>query len=346
MENKPYLSLVACSRNDNHGGDMYKRMNIFVRGLIHQTRKYKLPVELIMVEWNPPEDKPLLHEILPKPEAGDPLVIRYIVVSKTLHETFEYHHLMPLFQMIAKNVGIRRATADYVLCTNVDLLFSDLMFEWLAGRPLEPDSFYRANRCDVPKDIKEDQSIPDMLAYCEANILKRAGKNALFPHFSNTTGVLFRQKWLFGYLSIMGKISAAWHGKKKILWRSLDTDACGDFTLMSKAAWEDIEGYAELESYSIHIDSLGVYAAAARDYKQVILPHELCTFHISHKGGWEFEDPIQRLTFSSRRPMLEWHDVETAGQYIIENQLRLGINKPDWGLMNEDLEEHTIGSLK
>jgi hypothetical protein len=39
---KPYLSIIAASRNDNHGGDMLKRMRLFVRGLIHQCNKFKL----------------------------------------------------------------------------------------------------------------------------------------------------------------------------------------------------------------------------------------------------------------------------------------------------------------
>jgi len=34
--------------------------------------------------------------------------------------------------MIAKNVGIRRARGRFVLCTNVDLLFSDKMVRFLA----------------------------------------------------------------------------------------------------------------------------------------------------------------------------------------------------------------------
>ena len=45
----PYISFVVTSRNDNHGGDLRKRMMIFYKGLIHQCNKFKLPCELIMV---------------------------------------------------------------------------------------------------------------------------------------------------------------------------------------------------------------------------------------------------------------------------------------------------------
>ena len=42
-------------------------MRLFLQGLLDQTRRYRFPIELIFVEWNPPEDRPPLHEVLPKP---------------------------------------------------------------------------------------------------------------------------------------------------------------------------------------------------------------------------------------------------------------------------------------
>ena len=88
MAGTPYLSIVATSRNDNHGGDALKRMTMFVNGLIAQTNRHKLPAELIMVEWNPPEDKPLLHTALPKPRDADCLILRYVIVPKAIHQRF------------------------------------------------------------------------------------------------------------------------------------------------------------------------------------------------------------------------------------------------------------------
>lgn len=67
----PYLSIVTVSRNDNHGGDMLKRMQIFVNALIFQCNKFKLPCELVMVEWNPIAGEKLLHEILPSVTQND-----------------------------------------------------------------------------------------------------------------------------------------------------------------------------------------------------------------------------------------------------------------------------------
>lgn len=120
---EPELSIVVTSRNDNHGGDMNSRMTLFVKSLIKQTNKFKLASELVFVEWNPPENRPLLNKILPTPQKGDFLKIKYVIVPNHLHRKYKYSEYIPLYQMIAKNVGIKRSKASLILCTNVDILF-------------------------------------------------------------------------------------------------------------------------------------------------------------------------------------------------------------------------------
>jgi len=53
---EPFLSVVATSRNDNHGGDIDRRMQLCLAGLAAQANRHELPVELVLVEWNPPPD--------------------------------------------------------------------------------------------------------------------------------------------------------------------------------------------------------------------------------------------------------------------------------------------------
>lgn len=339
----PYISFVATSRNDNHGGDMTKRMRIFVNGLIHQCNKYKVPCELIMVEWNPPEGKPLLNEVLPKPTKADYLTIRYIQVSKEEHQKLAFSDRLPIFQMIAKNVGIRRATSKFVVCTNIDLLFSDALFEEIAKQNFKEGHYYRTNRCDIPSDIDEKLSTEEQLIFSEKNILQRLGKNRMYPNFSDTNGFLFQ----FGKLNPIFKLLSVF--KKRIskpeneLYNALDMNACGDFTLMSKSDWEKIQGYPELEVYSLHIDSMGLFAAAAAGIKQVVLSPKQCTYHISHKGGWEFQTPKEKILFYANKPVLDWWSVYLLGMELIKNKSKYDINTPNWGLANTTLEEISIG---
>ena len=342
MTSEPRLSIVAVSRNDGHGGNITKRMRLFVNGLIHQTRKYKLPTELIMVEWNPPADRPPLREILPHPQPEDPLRIRYIIVPNQLHQRYQRGDKIPLFQMIGKNVGIRRAKAPFVLCTNIDLLFSDALMEKLVA-PLDPKAYYRANRVDIKDGFDENWPFEQSLKFCQdpKNVIKRLGRDVRLKHLNaEMSGHQHRSYFQQWWLDKLALSTGFLRSKVRKQLYLLDTYACGDFTLMSKEAWEDIQGYAELDMYSIHIDSLGIIAAAARGYKQHIFPREACTFHIDHTQGWEAMTPMQKIKFLEERPGLGYGVVWETGIYALEHGVRLDINEENWGFRDENLEEY------
>ena len=48
---EPHFSVVATSRNDDHGGNLLQRMRHFVDGFAAQCRRHGLAAELILVEW-------------------------------------------------------------------------------------------------------------------------------------------------------------------------------------------------------------------------------------------------------------------------------------------------------
>ena len=146
---KPYFSVVVTSRNDDHGGDMLGRMNIFTETLVEQLARYRVPSELIFVEWNPPADRPRLRDALSWPADRYPCDVRFVEVPAEVHAKFRHAQALPLFQMIAKNVGIRRARGDFVLATNVDILFSDALVRHIAARRLSQHRMYRMDRHEI-----------------------------------------------------------------------------------------------------------------------------------------------------------------------------------------------------
>src|SRR5947208_13551885 len=105
-DREPMLSVVATSRNDDHGGSLTRRMQTFVNAFISQCQRHDLRAELILVEWNPPADRPRLAEALKWPADPSPCEVRIIEVPETLHRRFKCAEALPLFQMIGKNVGI------------------------------------------------------------------------------------------------------------------------------------------------------------------------------------------------------------------------------------------------
>jgi len=337
---EPYLSIVAASRNDDHGGDMLRRMRIFLNGLKQQTRKFEVPVELIIVEWNPPGDRPFLSEVLPTPKENDQLTVRYIIVPSSIHRQYKRADVIPLFQMIAKNVGIRRANGQFVLCTNVDLLFSDGLFERIRQQQFQSQCFYRANRFDIPSSIDESWSIDKQLQFAYNNFIARIGRNPNYMNLDDTSEWIYSYKWLARFLNNAAGIKRkVFDNRIDMTLRYLETSACGDFTLMAKDAWLDIQGYPELDLYSIHVDTLGLIAAKAIGYEQVILPQDKCTYHIYHQTGWESMTPVEKIEFWEERPGIGWDVVFDSGMYLIEHGKRFNINSSNWGFADQDFEE-------
>jgi len=340
-----YLSIVATSRNDNHGGDLLRRTTAFVNGIFEQARKWDLPVELILVDWNPPSASPALYEVLPKPAADVPVVVKHVVVPASLHRAYKSSETIPLYQMIAKNVGIRRATGEFILCTNIDILFSDACFQLFSAKRFEQGRFYRANRCDVPREILDRNTLSDQLAFAEKNIIKRLGKSP-----GHETLTLPRVVYFFPNLTklLNTAVLALWKQTHKGVFPhfTIDFEACGDFTLMSRQDWMDIEGYVELDMYSIHIDSMALWAASALGKTQSIFPFNTCIYHIYHDDGWESEDALRTIKFLENKPCLDYSIVFKGGMQIVKGQHHWKMNRPNWGMADEQLETIAYEGLK
>jgi hypothetical protein len=180
---RPYLSVVATARNDNHGANLLRRVQIFLDALTEQAKRLNLPVELVLVDWNPPPEKPPLAQALRWPQPG-PCRFRVLTVPPEWHQRYRHHLALPLYQMIAKNVGIRRAQGEFILATNIDILFSSELMEFFAARRLERGRMYRIDRHDVDAGVPADVPVEEQLAYCRTHRIRlnaREGSFALTP---------------------------------------------------------------------------------------------------------------------------------------------------------------------
>ncbi len=146
-------------------------MQIFVTGLGAQAERFQVPIELVIVDWNPPAEKPLLADAIDWP-GTDWVESRVVEVPAELHRRYKHADSLPLYQMIAKNVGIRRSRGEFVLATNIDLLFSDELFEFLAARRLETGKMYRVDRWDSAEDVPLNATIQEQLQYCATHLLR------------------------------------------------------------------------------------------------------------------------------------------------------------------------------
>jgi hypothetical protein len=180
----PYLSVIGVSRNDEHGGNLLARTQIFVEAWINQAKRHNLSSELILVEWNPPAGRERLAKALRWPADTGPCKVRIIEVPAEIHARYKHGDNLPLYQMIGKNAGIRRARGEFLLLTNIDIVFSNELVQFLASRRLEKGRMYRIDRTDVMADVPVDGTLDEQLAYCRSHALRlftREGYSPLNP---------------------------------------------------------------------------------------------------------------------------------------------------------------------
>ncbi|MFH1137556.1 MAG: tetratricopeptide repeat protein [Pseudomonadota bacterium] len=326
---KPYLSVVVTARNDNHGGDLLRRMKIFVDGLIAQLDRRHIASELILVEWNPPEDRPRLTAALawPKSVCCD---IRIVEASHEIHRRFKHGEHLPLYQMIAKNVGIRRAKGDFILATNVDILLNDELMDYIAAGKLEKGKIYRIDRYDVRSDVPDGRPVQEQLEFCRNNVIRVCERYGIRDftqgrfHLHSLTPEMQREKGL--------PISIPLH-----------TNGCGDFTLMSGPDWSGLRGYPEFDMFSMHLDSILCHQANLSGISEVFLEDPRRIYHIEHGSGFTPESHqsgslYQRLE-ENGVPYLDNSKLRGLLERIRTNPKAIPINGAGWGIAGEALPE-------
>lgn len=139
----PKFSFIVSGRNDGYDGNFTERLIIALRRNI----KSFPDAEFIFVEWNSYIDRPLVSAKL-KRVYGDR--IKYYVVHPNYHKY--YCNIDGFLEYPAKNVGVRRATGEYICCTNSDIIFCPDMVNFLNTVPLNKEYLYRAARIDIRRD--------------------------------------------------------------------------------------------------------------------------------------------------------------------------------------------------
>lgn len=337
----PYISIVLTSRNDEHGGNMFQRMQVSISGLLAQLEKYKIESELILVDWNPPADKPLLKDVLKWPEDLKYCTIRNIVVPSSIHRRYKHSDKIPMNAVVAANCGIRRARGQFILPGVIDLLYSDELMAYIASKSLKEDERYRVDRCDVDRNVVQCKTLKEQLEYCKNNII-RINSNL---HSGHENGL-----------------------------PDLHTNACGDFQLMWRKYWNLLRGYREADFIAAHVDSLLSYASYAAGVKEVVLEDQMRIYHIDHED--KFNDRLKtrtsrfegllslpfihsrisnQLIFFYRKlggnrtraevygiPTLDWSEGQNMCRDILAGKRPYIFNDETWGLGEEQLPETVI----
>jgi hypothetical protein len=165
------FSFIIASRNDNHGGNMREKNIFFINRWLYQVKKHNLNCELIIVDWN--SKKPLRKIIKPSILIKNK-IIKIIEVSNQIHEKYKNSKKINFFQMIAKNVGARRAEGKFLIFSNIDIIFSENFFKYLKNNTIKNKTIYRADRHDVDlKKLQDYKIIEDNIQKLTTHIHKK-----------------------------------------------------------------------------------------------------------------------------------------------------------------------------
>jgi hypothetical protein len=352
----PYLSVVAASRNDDHGGDPLVRTQIFISNFARQCEQHRLPAELILVDWNPVENRPGLAGMLQLPPEAAYCQARVITVPAELHRRLKYSEQLQFFQMIAKNAGIRRARGQFILATNIDIIFSEELIRYLAAQRLDPKKTYRVDRYDIAHGLPATHLPAQVLDYAWSHPVRsnyRTGPKQLVDYlYGEEQFVRECRNDPAACPAVEGVIVAsdgeAWsvNPPPDAPFANLHTNACGDFTLLSREGWNAITGYAEFEAFSFNIDSFSFVTAHYAGYREVALLPPLVCFHIEHSfgSGWTPEGERKLFARLQEKKILnpDWPVLHPLIEEMRRGDLPLAVNTPSWGLAEFSLPEESL----
>lgn len=314
----PYISFVIVARNDNYGQNQAARLQLSIGTLLEQLEEFRLDSEIILVDWNAPEDKPPVYELIDWPKDTTYCSIKSYTVAPRHHSRYLYHDLCPFFTSAAFNAGVRRALGQFVLPKVSDTLYPDELVELIAQKKLNPQHRYRVNRCDVSADVLNlsFDSRQSRIEFCKRNILQE-----------------------YAYYPV------------KAPFPVLHTDACGDFQLMHRDHWHHLRGFWERDTLSGHSDTLLSYSSLAIGIKEVIIAERTHAAAPQQHSAALSPMRIYKIThdnqFSAREqkntvPVLSFQECVTIFREVLQGQRSYQFNDSNWGLGDEELFMHVI----
>jgi hypothetical protein len=178
---QPSVSIVLTARHDNYGGSWTERILRPLQFNCDRLVEGGIRFEIVLVEWDPIPGCPLLSELLVErlpPPITD--AVTRIVVAPQYQLALTQNPRAGYLEYIAKNVGIRRARAEVVLVSNVDVLLGREVVRALSRGDLQPGTIYRAPRYDIKLGVDQTGLTWDALEIPETHVRRPVLRPPLF----------------------------------------------------------------------------------------------------------------------------------------------------------------------
>jgi len=249
---------------DDYAGNQFHRFQNFVNSaylLAEHTQEY---IELLIVEWNPPENTRRVYDVL-RFRRSKYLSYRIIAVPKALHNVIPNVGNAPLHEFEGKNLGIRFARGEYVVCTNQDDIWSVNFHNAIKSHFFREGVIYLQyqDRHNIHDELPP--SIVKLPVYPDDDTLY----NACVPK---------PQDW--GHFKSDGPVEVTLDNILHV------ADQAGDFTLAHRDTWKLARGYRESGGVA-WVDIEFVCTAAWTLGLQVEYVTDTFACHQDHPNIWE-----------------------------------------------------------
>jgi len=289
------LSAVIVSRNDNYGGNLIERSSYCFNSMIDTFD------EVFYIDWNS-ETKSLLNEV--KQNIQFKGNFHHIVIEPKIAKMLTNFdtEAQKCCEVLGRNIGIRRATGDWIISTNIDIIAPRRNDLEDTINQLDKNTFYTVSR--------RDAELPN---------IQQFNKDNNYEEYKNWKDV---REYLINN-------SEERHYEEKTMQGDdySMVNCCGDFQLAPNNIWNDIRGMEEDLIYALYADTNVQKKAVMHGYglKAIYNP---AFFHINHgRGGGGFLTGVNRKA----------NDMYRAIVYQNKTQ-----NKDNWGFSDIDIEYEKI----
>ena len=246
------ISAIIISRNDNYGGHLNERAIYAINSAINTYD------EVIYVDWNSPTHS-LLWDIKDNIQLKGNL--KHIIITPEIASILTNYNpnAQKCCEVLARNIGIRRATGDYIISTNIDIIHPKREDVEKVINESDGNTMITLSRREVTWEVIK-QFHGGELKYDEWNQLRDF-------IYINSEERKFEEKTVTGDdYSII--------------------NCCGDYQLAPKHIWDDIRGFEEVLIYPLFADTNVQKKSVMHGYglKAIYNPP---MFHINHGSkGW------------------------------------------------------------
>ena len=290
------ITAVIISRNDNYGGHLNERATYAINSAINTYD------EVIYVDWNSPTHS-LLWDIKDNLQLKGNLKHFVITPEIASYLTNNNPDVQKCCEVLARNIGIRRAIGDYIVSTNIDII--------------------HPKREDI-ESIINDSDNNTMIT-----LSRREVTWDIIKEFHG--GEMKFQEWdkLRDYIYINSEERI--YEEKTVTGDDYSLiNCCGDFQIAPKHIWDEIKGFEEELIYPLFADT-NVQKKAVKHGFGLKAIYNPPMFHINHGskgwGGGGIADGINKKANDQYRAIIAQEKTQ---------------NEISWGLGNTEIEYEII----